>query len=181
MYKETMNTLRVMLEEDDKFRSYNTILARVRNEFDYPRCNQELAQLMAERHGRKLWLEPSIPKSDLISKAMLQNGAHRSRAVELAMPLRRFKRTVDKGLKAIKSYIMVEYEAEFAGIRHKTDKELVMEVMLQPAEDLLTELENVIESADLLVADIDQNGFATRDTVQLTATVHRNIGVGGPS
>lgn len=180
MYRDTQNTIRTMLEDDDKFRSLNNILARVRNEFDYARCNQELAQLMAERKGRKLWLEPSIPKSDLIANAMLQNGSHRSRAVELVMPLRRFKRTVEKGLKAIRSYILVEYENEWSGIRHKTDKELVLDVMLQPAEDLLTELENVIEGADQLVADIDQNGFATRDAVHLVATVHRNLGVGGP-
>lgn len=180
MYKEAINTIRVMLSEDDKFRSFNTVLARIRNEFNYARCNEELMQLMAERHGRKLWLEPSIPQSDKITKAVLQNGAHRSRAVELAMPLRRFKRTAEKGLKAIRAYIMVEYENEFAGIRHKTDKELAIEVLMQPAEDLITELENVIEGADQLIQDIDQNGFATRDTKDILIQVHRNIGVGGP-
>lgn len=180
MYKEALDSLRVALQGDDVFMSFNTTMGRIRNTFDYEALNREISTLHSTRMGRNLHLEPSIPESDKIVRAMLENSSFRSRLMELAAPARRYRKTMKRKIEMITKYIFVEHETQFGGIRHKTDKELVVEVLLEPALSLQSEVDSVIESVDEVVKDIDQAGFATRDTVELVGTIHRNMSIGKP-
>lgn len=183
MANPLLSSLRVLqsdLGEDEIFTAFNKVMTQIAGLFSYGSLNEEIMMIHQAREGRDLYLDPSIPKSDRISKAILKNSADRSRLVELLIPLKRYRKTINKNLQAINNYLQVHYGIAFEGIKTKGDRELVIETLLGKAHGLLSDVEAVIESIEEIIHDIDQSGFATKDTVALVEVVHRNLSISTP-
>jgi hypothetical protein len=139
---------------------------------------EELKTLHATRYVRILTRQEVMHhQQSKIIRAQLQNQAHRSRAVEIKMGCFDTHAELNKHVRALKKYLALRYANYFQGVAVR-QRDLAIDYIMEPANKVLSDLDNVCKIADLLIGDIDEAKWAIQGvlkTLELSTRPERNI------
>jgi hypothetical protein len=115
---------------------------------------------------------------DEVIRANLIDQGQRSRLTEILIHCTRASVALSEALKVFKQYCLVRYDPYLKTIKTKGEREGFLDTCLDSMYTYISDAELVINLARLVLADIDQGGFALKrmiDALSLTQARERRI------
>lgn len=150
-----MSALLKLLANDEKWKKFNNILTSCVGPSTYNNYVKDLENMHKSRISRTLYLKK--PTIDRVIESVTQDGAFRSRYVEILFELNKSYRKLQVVVEAIRHHIRTKY-ASWLQNNFSTAKDRLAYVdsLLVNALRRLSDYERIIDSINLLVDDIDK-------------------------
>ena len=117
---------------------------------------KELLDMHAGRQSRTLFSSKAFLKATKISAAALQDSAFRSRAVEILITARVHTNLLNRYIDRLTDYLKSTYATELKEFPTINQRDSAVRSALEPMYEQSVAADNVIEVAELIIADIDQ-------------------------
>jgi hypothetical protein len=130
---------------------------------------RELEGLHATRLTRRLKVTDVTQRfQGRFMRAVLQNQATRSRAVEIKMRCFRTQAKLQRHLDDLTKYLMATYAEQLRrAASTKGERENIIKSCYGNATVLLEEMSSAMAIGDLMIADLDQSGWALKHLVDM--------------
>lgn len=160
----SLASLRKALREDDAYIKYRNILKMAVSNGNFADITSEIESLHKGRLSRRLHLNK--PNINTVVDSALQDASYRSRCIEIIIVVSKTQRMLQASVDAIHNHIIAKYSEHLIDIRTKSDREAIVEHLLQPAYNKLTEIERIVEIAQYVVDDIDKAAWSLSNTIK---------------
>jgi hypothetical protein len=163
-------SLRELLEQDSTFQKHSKLLEDLQAETSLVKIRKEAEFLHLNRPSRSLYSKEVGPNR--LRKAILQDLSNRARMTELKTSLFMKRELLETSMKATRNHINSRYRSsisKFAGTQ--ADKAKLMDKILEDGVLYLSKLTSTIEVIDMFIKDIDQAGYALKNTTDLLKMV----------
>lgn len=164
-----LDRLKRILKRNERYRQYRSVVKRIKNLADFDNLTKEMEQL----HKIKKTRDASTKKvgPDRLIDMHAQSMSFRSRMVEIRVLVSKAKRAMDKELKDFSQYLLIEY-GEYLSSNTMTGKRAEIEIFLSSGYEVQEDMAQVIEIADLLIADLDQSGWTLKHMLESLVLIH---------
>ena len=152
------------------FKKYESILDLILKQFDAHALFEEAKALHAGRKSRNLKVKNIAPMT--LAEANLQDVSHRARLVEVRVSITEHASSLATAIKAAKRATLIRYSPDI-DVSGVTAKRLYVERFFKEGEAYLAEMNMIMDSLDHFIKDIDQAGYAMKNTVALLNMVYR--------
>lgn len=171
--------LKRRLKQDETWQKYRRIVQHSWDE-SFDTFLDEIQKMHKGRAIRILGLDSSHPSGKKLAKAAMVDQAYRSRCVEIVMTITRNKNNLKYAIDTIKKHIEANYRSDLInlGIRGVTDRKQAVASLLAIATRKLSDMDTIIEIADMVIRDIDQATWSIKHAVDsLQIATKRQYGV----
>jgi hypothetical protein len=171
--------LRRRLKTDETWQKYRRI---VEHSWDtsFDTFLDEIQKMHKGRALRILGLDSSHPSGKKLAKAALVDQAYRSRCVEIVMTLTRNRNNLHYAIDTIKKHLDANYRSTLItlGVRGVTDRKQLIASLLSSATRKLSDIDTIVEIADMVIKDIDQGTWCIKHAVDaIQVATKRQYGV----
>jgi len=155
------------IKEDAKYKKYLEIVKVARKRLRIDADRLEALSLLSNRtsrtlHGTKQQLSPKV-----VSEAQANDMQARTRLTEIRVKVQIQVDTLKDAAKAIKNHLLTEYADELATFPNAESRNALIERVHGTGGALLAEAQSLIEMADVIIRDIDQNSFYMSNLTEL--------------
>ena len=160
-------SLRNLINQDRRVRRLQRMLRNGDYNVNTAAFRRELQATHSTRLTRRLTVKDVLVRFQTrFLRAVLQNQANRSRFVEIKITCFDTHARLDQHLTKLRQYLMLTYGEQLRRAASTVEERRnVINSCLSAAVELQQEIETVIKIADMVVADIDQTGWAIRNII----------------
>lgn len=105
--------------------------------------------------------------ADDIIIANTQDQSVRGRLTEIMVQANRVVYKLNKALKTMRYHMLLTFSDELKSFRTIEERRQIVEMVLRPFADYITDMEMLRESATLVVTDIDKGNFSLDKTIKV--------------
>ena len=149
--------LKHSLKGDDKWKRYRSLLASIKETFPVESLQQEIDTIQKLRKVRGVRLN-GISANKLLDMSM-DEVQHRARLTEVLIQARREFARLDALVTGMYSYIKGEYAQELSSFKSQADRNSAVETLLSTGYEVLSQIEAISDTVELVIKDIDQSSF----------------------
>jgi hypothetical protein len=166
MTTSATNSLKDSLRESSEYQTFTRIVKTVRATLIIDKILKEAEFLHQNRKSRSLHAR-KLSALDL-QEAILNDMANRSRLTELRSLLSRQYELLGTAIETIKRHIRFHHRDDVDELAPKVgDKTALIDMILQSPLKTKSEIAGASEVLDIYIKDIDQAGYALRNSVDL--------------
>lgn len=154
------------MKRDKKFK-------RLKESFDtlplYQMPVQKLADEIETLHKTRLIRILNTEDSkfvDKIIKANTQDQSVRGRLTEIMMMGVRITTKLERAMKTLRYHLLITFTDELKSYRTKEERLQIVDMVLAPFDNYVTDISMLRESAQLCIKDIDQGNFSLDKTLR---------------
>ena len=166
-----MATLIEEIRGDAEYVKFKRILKTTQQRLDYEIILSEAQSLHQSRVVRGLYGKKAYSPKNILDAAA-QEMANRSRLVELRVRIASELSILEQALMIAKKYVATEYADELNEFRTSDQRKGFVDRVFRVAVEYLAEGQQIIDTLDLLVTDIDKASYhisTMRDVLSLLA------------
>lgn len=156
--------LKKALAEDDTYLRFRNIVRTIQKRINVEKNLIEARSLHGARTVRTL--KGTAPSATALYEATVREAATRARLTEIKITLYVEEQLLKASLDATISHLRTAYDLSFVG-NTQEDRKLVVRSILRSGYKLHDELTSAINILDLIVKDIDQAGYSTRNLIDI--------------
>jgi hypothetical protein len=146
---------------------------------DFEALFDEIERMHMQRAIRRVTVSEILAQAQKnLIEAVLQNQAYRSRCVEIQMQCQRKQGKLDKRFGILRNYLLLTYATELGTLRTQAERHNVVDSALSAASSQSSDLNALSEFASLMIADLDQAGWAFQRMVavlEMSTRPQRNV------
>ena len=164
--KRNLRPLRDMLRSDKRCARLLTLFQELpMYRLDVDGLIKEIEQIHKARAIR--FLAQGNPRFiESIVDASIMDQANRSRLAEISMACFKAESTLNEALVPLRSYLLLTYADEFAGIRTKEERTQVINMALAPFTAFIERVTKVRSLSSMVVDDIDKGAWSLERTIK---------------
>ncbi len=154
------------MREDPKLKQFTKSLQLQESPIDFRELILELKGMMTSRVSRELTHGKLL--SSKVTKAITQDTAYRSRAVEIIFSTLELKNSLSTTLENMQGYLLTRY-AECLKHSYSTvaDRKKFVENVTEDQQAMLDKLTSLHDHCRLLIEDIDKTAFTYSNMIKL--------------
>lgn len=152
--------LRKILRKNEIYRSYRIVLKRTPALADFDSFVSEMELLHKQKKTRTLMLSKKMSPDKLID-AGSQSMSYRSRIVEMKVATQKAQRTLASVIDNLEAEIIANY-VEYINERSIAGKKAYVKSFLSEGYKQLSDLNRIVDMADVFIQDIDQSAWALK-------------------
>ena len=163
------NEIRDAIKSNDKFKSFRRIVKNIAEQVNIDKLHAEILRLHSGRKSRTLYLKR--PGVDEVNDANLQDSSYRSRIAEIYVEVDYHLGMLEEALDAIRKHLMNEFRDNLESLKTKGERMAFADQYLTRGVSLAHKLKRLLRTADVILKDIDQQGFSFKNTIK-TLEIH---------
>lgn len=174
--KTDANSLIREIKRDPKFKEFRDVITLNSKRLGVEALTTEIKEISELRSKTSVKYNGSTLETlNAVLKENLEAQAYRSRLSEICLQSKRIITQVNRACDNMTNRISINYSEEIKAFgRTKEDRSMISKNVLQFAYDYISELEGLIDIAQLIISDIDKQHYSlklTKESIELL--IHR--------